>query len=124
LKGLELVLLGIGAILGALLRYKIAESPLVIGGLSFNILIVNVVGSFLLGIFSVLSLTWNLDPKYSFFFVIGFCGSLTTMSSFAIEVTNLLDNKQIVLAMVNVFTNVGLSILAIFGGRIFASFFV
>jgi len=124
LKGLELVLLGIGAILGALLRYKIAESPLVIGGLPFNILIVNVVGSFLLGIFSVLSLTWNLDPKYSFFFAIGFCGSLTTMSSFALEVTNLLDNKQIVLAMVNVFTNVGLSILAIFGGRIFASFFV
>lgn len=124
MKGLELVLLGIGAILGALLRYKIAESPLVIGGLPFNILIVNVVGSFLLGIFSVLSLTWNLDPKYSFFFAIGFCGSLTTMSSFALEVTNLLDNKQIVLAMVNVFTNVGLSILAIFGGRIFASFFV
>jgi len=124
LKGFELVLLGIGAILGALLRYKIAESPFVIGGLPFNILIVNVVGSFLLGIFSVLSLTWNLDPKYSFFFAIGFCGSLTTMSSFALEVTNLLDNKQIVLAMVNVFANVGLSILAIFGGRIFASFFV
>lgn len=124
MKGLELVLLGIGAILGALLRYKIAESPLVIGGLPFNILIVNIVGSFLLGIFSVLSLTWNLDPKYSFFFAIGFCGSLTTMSSFALEVTNLLDNKQIVLAMINVFTNVGLSILAIFGGRIFASFFV
>lgn len=125
MKGFEFLLLGIGAVCGAFLRYKIVESPFVVlGGLPLNVLIVNIIGSFILGIFSVLSITWNLDPRYSFFFAIGFCGSLTTMSSFALEVNNLLDNKQFVLGIINIFANVGLSILSVFGGRILASFFV
>jgi len=125
MKGFEFLLLGIGAIWGAFLRYKIVESPLVVfGGLPLNVLIVNIVGSFILGIFSVLSVSWNLDPRYSFLFAIGFCGSLTTMSSFALEVNNLLDNKQILFAMLNIFANVGLSILSVIGGRAVASIFV
>ena len=124
MKGFEYILLGVGAICGAFLRYKIVESPFLVGGLPLNVLIVNIIGSFILGIFSVLSLSWNLDPRYSFFFAIGFCGSLTTMSSFALEVNNLLDNKQFVLGIINIFANVGLSILSVLGGRILASIFV
>ncbi len=125
MKGFEFLLLGIGAICGAFLRYKIVESPLVVfGGLPLNVLIVNIIGSFILGIFSILSITLNLDAKYSFLFAIGFCGSLTTMSSFALEVNNLLDNKQIVFAMINIFANVGLSILSVLGGRVLTSIFV
>ena len=121
MKGFEFVILGIGALCGAFLRYKIVGYPIVLGGLTLNVLIVNIIGSFLLGAFSILSITWNLDPKYSFFFAIGFCGSLTTMSSFALEVNNLLDNKQIALAAVNIFMNVGLSILSVLGGRVLVS---
>jgi fluoride exporter len=125
MKGFEFLLLGIGAICGAFLRYKIVESPLVVlGGLPLNVLIVNIIGSFILGIFSVLSVMWNLDAKYSFLFAIGFCGSLTTMSSFALEVNNLLDNKQFVLGIINIFANVSLSIASVFGGRVLASIFV
>ena len=125
MKGFEFLLLGIGAIFGAFLRYKIVETPFVVlGGLPLNVLIVNITGSFILGIFSILSVTWNLDPRYSFFFAIGFCGSLTTMSSFALEVNNLLDNKQYAFALINIFANVGLSIASIIGGRILASLFV
>jgi fluoride exporter len=124
MKGFEYILLGVGALCGAFLRYKIVESPFVVGGLPLNVLIVNIIGSFLLGIFSVLSLSWNLDPRYSFFFAIGFCGSLTTMSSFALEVNNLIDNQQFVLGIINIFANVGLSILSVVGGRVLASIFV
>jgi fluoride ion exporter CrcB/FEX len=46
------------------------------------------------------------------------------MSSFALEVNNLLDNKQILFAMLNIFANVGLSILSVIGGRAVASIFV
>jgi fluoride exporter len=114
-----------GAVCGAFLRYKIVENPFVVlGGFPLNVLIVNVIGSFILGIFSVLSVTLNLDPRYSFFFAIGFCGSLTTMSSFALKVNNFLDNKQFAFAIINIFANVGLSIGSIIGGRVLASLFV
>ena len=55
MKGLEFVLLGVGALAGAFLRYKLVSSPIVLGTLPVNILIINVTGSFILGMFSILS---------------------------------------------------------------------
>lgn len=121
MKGLEFVLLGIGALAGAFLRYKLVSSSIVIGTLPVNILIINVIGSFILGVFSVLSLFWNLDTKYSLLFAIGFCGSFTTMSSFALESVNLLDNKQFTLFALNILGNVGLSLGSVILGRSLAS---
>ena len=118
MKGLEIVLLGIGALAGAFLRYKLVSSAIVIGTLPVNILIINIIGSFILGAFSILSIFWNLDTKYSLLFAIGFCGSFTTMSSFALETVNLLDNKQFSLFGLNILGNVGLSLGAVILGRI------
>jgi fluoride exporter len=117
IKGLEFVLLGVGALAGAFLRYKLVSSTIVIGTLPVNILIINIIGSFILGVFSILSIFWNLDTKYSFLFAIGFCGSFTTMSSFALESVNLLDNKQFTLFGLNVIGNVALSLAAVILGR-------
>jgi len=117
MKGIEFVLLAVGALAGAFLRYKIASSPILFGVLPLNVLIINVVGSFILGIFSFLSVSLNLDTKYSILLAVGFCGSFTTMSSFALESINLLDNKQFALFALNLFTNVGLSLGGIVLGR-------
>ena len=117
MKGIEFVLLAVGALAGAFLRYKIASSPVLFGVLPLNVLIINVVGSFILGIFSILSVSLNLDTKYSILLAVGFCGSFTTMSSFALESINLLDNKQFALFALNLFANVGLSLGAIVLGR-------
>jgi CrcB protein len=117
LKGFEFLLLGLGALAGAFLRYKIAESPVLFGVLPINILIINVVGSFILGIFVVISMHFNLDPKYSVFVAIGFCGSFTTMSSFALQSVSLIDSKHFVLFGLNLIGNVGLSIVALVTGR-------
>ena len=117
IKGLEFVLLGVGALAGAFIRYKLVSSSIVLGTLPVNILIINIVGSFILGVFSILSVFWNLDAKYSLLFAIGFCGSFTTMSSFALESVNLLDNKQFTLFGLNMLGNVGLSLGAVILGR-------
>jgi len=82
---IEYILLAIGAVTGAFLRYAIVSSPQTLGGLPVNVLAVNVLGSFILGVFSVLTLALNIDAKYTLFVATGFCGSFTTMSSFALE---------------------------------------
>lgn len=94
-----------------------AESPIVLGTLPVNVLLINVLGSFILGLFSILSVVWNLDSRYALLAAVGFCGSLTTMSSFALETNNLIENRQLANVAVNILANVGLSIGAVIGGR-------
>jgi len=121
MKGIEFVLLTVGALAGTFLRYKIVSTPLWLGALPLNVLSINVLGSFALGVFSIITLTWNLDPKYSLLVAIGFCGSFTTMSSFALESSNLLDNKQFSIFGLNILANVGLSLGAVILGRLLTS---
>ena len=114
---MEFILLGVGSALGAFLRYKLTESPLIFNTLPVNVLIVNITGAFILGVFVVVSQQWHLDSKYSLFAAVGFCGSLTTMSAFALDSSNLLESNQYISFIVNIFTNVGLSIAALIGGK-------
>jgi fluoride exporter len=114
---IEIGLLAVGAVAGAVLRYKLVESSVTIGGLPVNVLIVNILGSFILGLFSILALGFNLDAKYSLLVAVGFCGSFTSMSSFALETSNLLDSNRFNLVALNILANVGLSLGAVIGGR-------
>lgn len=124
MKGIEIMLLAAGGIIGTFLRYRITESPLIFGAFYVNVLIANIVGSFVLGVFMVLSQQWNLDAKYALLVAVGFCGSLTTMSAFAVQSTVLIDNKQFGLLAINILGNVGLSIGAIYAGRVLADFVI
>lgn len=124
MKGLEIIFLSVGGVLGTFLRYKITESQMILGTLSVSILVVNIIGAFILGLFVVIAQQWNLEAKYALFVAIGFCGSLTTMSAFALQTTNLMDNSQFGLAAVNIMANVGLSIGALMGGRALMSYIV
>ena len=117
MKGFEFVFLAAGSVFGAFVRYKITESPLLFNTLPLNVLIVNVIGAFILGAFVILSQQWNLDGRYSLFAAVGFCGSLTTMSSFALDSSNLIDNQHYGALALNIITNVGLSIGALIAGK-------
>ena len=117
MKGLEFVFLAVGSVFGAFLRYKITESPLLFNTLPVNVLIVNVLGAFILGAFVVISQQWNLDGRYSLFAAVGFCGSLTTMSSFALDSSNLIENNHYGSLIINIIANIGLSITALIGGK-------
>lgn len=115
---LEFGLLAVGALGGAFLRYFMVASPKTIGGLPVNVLAVNVIGSFILGLFSVLAIALNLDSNYSLLVSTGFCGAFTTMSSFALETSNLMDSNRFILVALNIIANVGLSLAAVLSGKV------
>lgn len=64
MKWIELVLLAVGAVVGAFLRYRLVASPVAAYRLPVNVLAVNVLGSFILGLFSILSIGLNLGRHY------------------------------------------------------------
>jgi fluoride exporter len=115
---IDIMVLSVGAIVGAFVRYKITSYPEIYGIMGSNVIIVNIIGSFILGVFSIVSAYYNLDTKYSLLIAIGFCGSLTTMSSLALESTIMFENRQIFNVFINIVANVSFSILALVGGRI------
>ena len=60
---IEFVLLAVGAVVGVFLRYIMVASPKTIGGLPVNVLAVNVIGSFILGIVFSFSACFKLGLK-------------------------------------------------------------
>jgi CrcB protein len=118
MKMIEFVFLAVGAIVGAFLRYIMVASPQTIGGLPVNVLAVNIIGSFILGLFSVLAVALNLNSNYTLLIATGFCGAFTTMSSFALETSNLMDGNRFILVILNILANVGLSLGALVSGKV------
>ena len=76
---MTVVLVALGAALGAPLRYAVGH--LLDGRLPWGTVLVNVVGSFLLGLFSGMALSADALA----FVGVGFCGALTTYSAFAVQ---------------------------------------
>ncbi len=64
-----------------------------------------------------MSQQWNPEGRYSLFTADGFCGSLSTMSAFALDSSNLLENNHYGTLLINIVANIGLSIAALIGGK-------
>ena len=87
----KLLLVGSGGFLGAGLRYLIYSGVLNFTSIKplFGTTIANLLGCLLGGIaFRLFDPSMNQSNPYYFFFVVGFLGSLTTLSAFAGESTN------------------------------------
>lgn len=87
---MTLLLVAVGAALGAPTRYAVthlldARSHPGTWRMHWGTVLVNVVGSFLLGVFSGL----GLGGAASAFLGVGFCGALTTYSAFAVQTHDL-----------------------------------
>ena len=122
IKNLLLVFLGGG--LGSSLRYLISKYLNVGGVIPQGTLVVNVLGSFLLG----LALGWlikqdMLNHPLHFLIAIGFCGGFTTFSTFSFENFNMIKSGDYISFSIYFLGSIILGIIAIFLGIILSRLF-
>ena len=105
--------IALGAIAGATVRWAAVEVWPPRDGFPWTIFVVNVVGSFVVGIAlaeEAAHPTWELIARYAV--GIGFCGGLTTFSTFAVETATMLDDGRTGLAAAYMGASVFASITA------------
>jgi len=109
----------IGGAAGSVARLLVGFGSTKMLGLAFpwGTLIVNIAGSFLIGILvEAFALRWNLSQAWQAFLTIGFCGGFTTFSTFSLDSYALLQRGEIGLAAVYTIASVLLSIGALIAG--------
>ena len=102
----ELLLVGVGAVPGALLRWQLALH------LGDQNLLVNVVACFALGLVLALNETCSASTGIALLMGVGFFGSLSTFSTFAVELLNELRAGQALTALVLALASIGAGLLA------------
>lgn len=117
-RGLIYLTIGLGAMIGAVIRYETAQyfSKHVYAGL-LAVSVVNVVGSFVIGLAFVMIQT-HAGKHLPLFMLTGFLGSLTTFSTFSLETMRLLESAQWKLAVGFVIGQVLFCVLACFAGML------
>jgi CrcB protein len=114
-----IVFIAVAGAFGAVSRYGTALGVYSIFGRSFpyGTLFVNVAGSFLMGLLSIMLLDrFNVGPEWRAAILVGFLGSFTTFSTFSIETLNLLEQGDFSRALLNMALSLSLCIMAVWFG--------
>ncbi len=116
----QIILIALGGAVGSVLRYLVSSSTYTLFGRDFpyGTLMVNVVGSLLIGFLSVLFLDRfaNIAAELRSLLIIGFLGGFTTFSSFSVETLNLFENGEVTRAMLNIGLSVGVCLFVTWVG--------
>ena len=116
----NLLLIGLGGFIGAILRYSISGfvqgwskgNPFPVGTLAVNIL-----GCFVIGLLSQLAESQGLfSPETRALLFIGFLGAFTTFSTFGNDTMNLFQSSPW-LSITNVSAHIILGLVAVWIGR-------
>ena len=112
---MNILLIGLGGFLGAILRFVINEMLIKYIPTNFpiGILIVNILGCFIIGL--VLGNSMISKDHLYYFFAVGFIGSFTTMSAFSYQAIELF-NTNILIACSYIILTLMLTILATYVG--------
>ena len=116
------LLISVGAIIGANLRYFVAQyvAKLIPSSFPYGTLIINISASFILGFFLVWTSERVLaDPRWRMLVAVGFCATYSTYSSYAFETFALFEKGLFSLAALNFFlTNVVCFIAVVLGAAL------
>jgi CrcB protein len=114
----SILAISIGASLGALLRWWLG---LVLNGLFPTVppgtLAANLVGGYLVGLAIAFFATYSaVAPEWRLLVITGFCGGLTTFSTFSAEIVTLLQQGRAAWAFAAAGAHLAGSVLATFAG--------
>ena len=114
----------LGSALGGVLRYAITRATISIsGGFPLGTVLINILGSFVIGYFGTLTLQsgrYPLSDNLRLFVMVGICGGFTTFSSFSLQTFDLMRSGQWGRATANVVFSVVLCISAVAAGHALA----
>ena len=114
-----IVAVALGGAAGSVARYLVGVGSGKVFGLAFpwGTLIINIAGSFLIGVFAELfALKWNLSQAAQAFLTVGICGGFTTFSTFSLDAYLLMQRGEWWPAAAYVVASVVLSIGALVAG--------
>jgi CrcB protein len=108
-----------GGVTGAVARYLvyIAVGHLLGSGFPYATLIVNVVGSFVMGVLiELMALVWSTSMEMRLFLTTGILGAFTTFSSFSLDFAVLYERRAFALCALYTLASFALSVGALFAG--------
>lgn len=114
----SIVAIAVGSALGALLRWQLGDK---LNSLFPNIppgtLAANLVGAYIIGLAIAFFATFPaISPEWRLLIITGFCGGLTTFSTFSAEIVSLLEEGEMTWALSAVTAHVAGSIFMTFAG--------
>ena len=115
---IKVLFIAIGGAIGSVGRYALSSFAHSISFTVFPVgtLMVNLIGSFLIGILGGFFEGGSMLPQVRSFLVIGVLGGFTTFSSYSLETFNLMREGELRLAMINLVLNNVLGIVLAFLG--------
>jgi len=115
----NILIVAAGGAVGSVTRYLVFVASLRLfgSGFPFGTMIVNIVGSFLMGVFiELLAVRFNASDQLRLLVATGFLGGFTTFSAFSLDVIALWQRGEIVAALAYAGISVVASLLALVGG--------
>ncbi|KQV81593.1 fluoride efflux transporter CrcB [Rhizobium sp. Root1220] len=115
----QALLVAIGGAIGSVLRYYVGQWALRLAGPAFpwGTLTVNVVGCFVIGVFSeMIARRFDGSPELRMLLMTGFLGGLTTFSTFSLDSISLFEQGATAEGAIYMIASVGLSMAAVFAG--------
>jgi CrcB protein len=115
----ELLAVAAGGVLGAVARYSVyvAVGHLLGTGFPYATLIVNVVGSFAMGVLvETMAVVWSASNEMRLFLATGMLGAFTTFSTFSLDFAVLYERRALALCSLYTVASLILSVGALFVG--------
>ena len=114
----SIIAIALGAAFGALLRWQLGSKlNSVFPTIPPGTLVANLIGAYVIGLCIAFFATYPaISPEWRLLVVTGFCGGLTTFSTFSAEITALLQQGRVSWALGAVAVHVAGSITMTFAG--------